>query len=129
MGFFFKTEHAMPTETTAPASLTNAQRDELLERLERDGFAELPFKLPPDLMGRCLAAIDRIAQEDRAKDALTRSVKRQNCVDRDFPSEADLAGKTPEQRWILGEPRPALRWWLPQGDDAQRLARYARHRA
>lgn len=47
-------------------------------------------------------------------------------VDRDFPTEADLEGLSAEERWLLGEPRPALRWWLPQGDDAQRMARFAR---
>ncbi len=47
-------------------------------------------------------------------------------VDRDFPDEADLEGLTSEERWLLGEPRPALRWWLPKGDDASRLARFAR---
>lgn len=47
-------------------------------------------------------------------------------VDRDFPTAADLEGLPSEERWLLGEPRPALRWWLPKGDDAQRLARFAR---
>lgn len=47
-------------------------------------------------------------------------------VDRDFPTEADLEGLSREERWLLGEPRPALRWWIPRGDDAQRLARFAR---
>jgi ectoine hydroxylase len=47
-------------------------------------------------------------------------------VDRDFPTEADLEGLTPEERWLLGEPRPSpLRWWLPSGDDKQRMARFA----
>lgn len=47
-------------------------------------------------------------------------------VDRNFPTEAALEGLTPEERWVLGEPRPSpLRWWLPSGDDAQRMARFA----
>jgi ectoine hydroxylase-related dioxygenase (phytanoyl-CoA dioxygenase family) len=46
-------------------------------------------------------------------------------LDREFPTEADLAGLSPEERWLLGEPRPALRWWLPQGDDATRMNRFA----
>lgn len=47
-------------------------------------------------------------------------------LDREFPTEADLAGLSAEERWLLGEPRPALRWWLPQGDDASRMARFGR---
>ncbi len=47
-------------------------------------------------------------------------------VDRDFPSEEQLSGLNPEECWILGEPRPALRWWLPSGDDNQRMGRYTR---
>jgi ectoine hydroxylase-related dioxygenase (phytanoyl-CoA dioxygenase family) len=47
-------------------------------------------------------------------------------VDRDYPTEADLEGLTPEERWILGEPRPtALRWWLPSAEDKLRMARFA----
>ena len=34
-------------------------------------------------------------------------------LDRDLPTEAQLDGLTAEERWLLGEPRPALRWWLP----------------
>ncbi len=48
-------------------------------------------------------------------------------VDRDFPTEAELAGLKSEERWILGEPRPSpLRWWLPSAEDKERLARFAR---
>jgi ectoine hydroxylase-related dioxygenase (phytanoyl-CoA dioxygenase family) len=48
-------------------------------------------------------------------------------VDRDFPTEMELEGLSPEERWILGEPRPSpLRWWLPNEEDSQRLARFAR---
>jgi hypothetical protein len=48
-------------------------------------------------------------------------------IDRDFPTEAELEGLTPEERWLLGEPRPSpLRWWLPDADDKERLARFAR---
>ncbi len=47
-------------------------------------------------------------------------------VDRDFPTEEQLAGVTPEESWILGEPRPALRWWLPTPEDRLRMSRYAR---
>ncbi|MEM7032897.1 MAG: phytanoyl-CoA dioxygenase family protein [Chloroflexota bacterium] len=47
-------------------------------------------------------------------------------VDRDFPSEADLVGLTDEERWLLGEPRPALRWWLPSPEDRERMGRFAR---
>lgn len=47
-------------------------------------------------------------------------------IDREFPTEADLEGFSREERWLLGEPRPALRWWIPREDDAQRLERFAR---
>lgn len=49
-------------------------------------------------------------------------------VDRADPTWADLAGCSPEEAWLLGEPRDnPLRWWLPNADDLQRLARFARH--
>jgi len=64
-------------------------------------------------------------------------VERKNCYvsycptwmrpfDREFPTAASLAGATPEERWLLGEPRPSLRWWLPSDEDASRMSRYAR---
>lgn len=46
-------------------------------------------------------------------------------VDRDFPTEAQLNGLSDEERWLLGEPRPAMRWWIPRGNDAQRMGRFA----
>lgn len=46
--------------------------------------------------------------------------------DRDLPSEEQLAGLSDEERWLLGEPRPATRWWLPNSDDVQRMARFKR---
>jgi ectoine hydroxylase-related dioxygenase (phytanoyl-CoA dioxygenase family) len=45
---------------------------------------------------------------------------------REFPTEAQLEGCTPVERWLLGEPRPALRWWLPNEEDRSRLAAYGR---
>ena len=47
-------------------------------------------------------------------------------VDRDFPTAEQLEGLSDEERWLLGEPREALRWWLPRGNDAQRMGRFAR---
>lgn len=47
-------------------------------------------------------------------------------LDRKSPTEADLADLSSEERWLLGEPRPALRWWLPSKEDAARLARLQR---
>lgn len=47
-------------------------------------------------------------------------------LDREFPTEEQLAGCTSEERWLLGEWRPAQRWWLPMGDDAARLSRFRR---
>ena len=47
-------------------------------------------------------------------------------LDREFPSEADLAGRTPEERWLLGEPRPAMRWWIPSPADLGRMSRFRR---
>lgn len=46
--------------------------------------------------------------------------------DRDFPSEESLSGRTPEERFLLGEPRPARRWWLPPDEDRARMGRFAR---
>jgi ectoine hydroxylase-related dioxygenase (phytanoyl-CoA dioxygenase family) len=67
-------------------------------------------------------------------------IERKNCyfsycptwmrpVDRDFPSTQSLEGATEEQRWLLGEPRPAMRWWLPDGQDVARMGRFARDSA
>ena len=47
-------------------------------------------------------------------------------VDREFPCEEELVGLTSEERWLLGEPRPAQRWWLPSQEDRGRMARFAR---
>ncbi|HEX4125285.1 MAG TPA: phytanoyl-CoA dioxygenase family protein [Tepidisphaeraceae bacterium] len=49
-------------------------------------------------------------------------------LDREYPTEVELRDHSPEQRWILGEPRPAIRWWLPSADDVQRLKRFRRDR-
>jgi len=47
--------------------------------------------------------------------------------DHDYPSEEALKGYDPEIRWILSEPRPAMRWWLPTGHDLTRLDRFKRN--
>ncbi len=47
-------------------------------------------------------------------------------IDREFPDAAELADLPAEMRWLLGEPRPAMRWWLPQGEDLVRMRRFAR---
>lgn len=47
-------------------------------------------------------------------------------LDREFPTEADLVGLSDEERWLLGEPRAAQRWWLPRENDSQRMARFKR---
>lgn len=63
-------------------TLSETDRDDLTERLEADGFAVLPGRLPEALSERVLAAIDRIAAEERATAGgqEARSVKRHNCV-------------------------------------------------
>ena len=48
------------------------------------------------------------------------------ALDRETLTIEQLDDYAPEARWLLGEPRPPLRWWLPSGDDAQRMARFAR---
>lgn len=64
-------------------------------------------------------------------------IERKNCyisycptwmkpLDREYPTGADLAGRSLEERWLLGEPRPAIRWWLPTAEDTARLGRFAR---
>lgn len=47
-------------------------------------------------------------------------------VDREFPTDEQLIGLSPEERWILGEPRPAQRWWIPNKDDSNRMSRFKR---
>jgi hypothetical protein len=49
-------------------------------------------------------------------------------LDRELPTEDDavLVGATLEERWLLGEPRPATRWWLPSDEDAARMRRFSR---
>ncbi len=67
----------------------------------------------------------------------TSDIERKNCyisycptwmrpLDREFPGEDSLNGATAEERWILGEARPANRWWIPSGDDLKRMSRYSR---
>jgi hypothetical protein len=46
--------------------------------------------------------------------------------DREFPDAESIAHRTPEERFLLGEPRPAKRWWLPTEEDRHRMSRYAR---
>jgi hypothetical protein len=54
-------------------------------------------------------------------------------LDREFPTTDSLAGATPEERWLLGEPLPAFvegriasRWWLPTDEDISRMSRFSR---
>jgi ectoine hydroxylase-related dioxygenase (phytanoyl-CoA dioxygenase family) len=47
-------------------------------------------------------------------------------LDREYPTAQQLEGRTPTERFLLGEPRPALRWWLPNDDDLIQLAAYRR---
>ncbi len=47
-------------------------------------------------------------------------------LDREFPTEAQLAGRSAEERWLLGEPRPATRWWMAAAGDVERMARFRR---
>ncbi len=48
-------------------------------------------------------------------------------LDREPLTDADdLSHLTLEEKWLLGEPRPALRWWIPSKEDAARMTRYGR---
>jgi len=50
-------------------------------------------------------------------------------IDREFPTEEalqKLGNLSPEERWLLGEPRPAIRWFLPTPEDQKRMSSYAR---
>jgi len=47
-------------------------------------------------------------------------------LDRELPTHEQLAGLSDEERWLLGEPRPAMRWWLPRGNDTERMSRFRR---
>ncbi len=46
--------------------------------------------------------------------------------DREPLRESDGGDLDPVTRWLLGEWRPAARWWLPSDADLQRLAPFAR---
>ena len=69
--------------STTSNGLSLQQRDALLAQFNRDGYVVLPDLLPSDLMADCLAAIDRIAAQQRAADPNLVGVKLQNCVDAD----------------------------------------------
>src|SRR5258708_7301056 len=78
--------------TEVEVRLSDAQRDTLVAQIERDGYAILPDKLPPELMAENLEAIDRIAARMRkerqalhqdASKPVQRSVKLQHCVEHD----------------------------------------------
>jgi ectoine hydroxylase-related dioxygenase (phytanoyl-CoA dioxygenase family) len=67
-------------------------------------------------------------------------IERKNCyisycptwmkpLDREYPTAAAISGFSAEQRWLLGEPRPAMRWWLPTGEDLARTSRFMRDSA
>jgi ectoine hydroxylase-related dioxygenase (phytanoyl-CoA dioxygenase family) len=47
-------------------------------------------------------------------------------LDREFPAMQAIAALTAEERWLLGEPRPALNWWWPSEDGLHRMDRYKR---
>lgn len=47
-------------------------------------------------------------------------------LDRETLTVEQLHEYSPEERWLLGEPRPPLRWWLPSPEDSQRMSRFAR---
>jgi len=47
-------------------------------------------------------------------------------LDREYPTAESLQGLEPEAKWLLGEPRPPIRWWLPSEDDMKRMDRYRR---
>jgi len=47
-------------------------------------------------------------------------------LDREFPNEEKLKGESKELRWILSEPRPPIRWWLPSTEDLTVLDKYKR---
>ncbi len=47
-------------------------------------------------------------------------------LDREFPTMEQLDGYSAEERWLLGEPRPAISWWLPGPKDTARMSRFAR---
>lgn len=66
-----------------PPALTGGQRDDLAARLDADGYAVLPGKLPEELRLAVLAAIDRYAAEKRSADPAVKSIKANNCVDLD----------------------------------------------
>ena len=78
----------MTTSPTSPADtrstrLSDGQREELMARLDRDGYVVLPQKLPPDFTREVLAAIDRLAVQMRRQNPALESLKLQNCVDYD----------------------------------------------
>jgi ectoine hydroxylase-related dioxygenase (phytanoyl-CoA dioxygenase family) len=46
--------------------------------------------------------------------------------DRELLRQGEGADLTDEERWLLGEWRPAARWWLPEASDERRMARFRR---
>lgn len=65
----------------ASHDLTNAQRDQLAEAFNRDGYVVLPERLPADLHQRCVQAIESLADQRRAADPKLNGVKIPGCVD------------------------------------------------
>jgi ectoine hydroxylase-related dioxygenase (phytanoyl-CoA dioxygenase family) len=47
-------------------------------------------------------------------------------LDREPLRPGDGPGLSAEERWLLGEPRESMRWWLPSAEDKTRLSRYER---
>lgn len=47
-------------------------------------------------------------------------------LDREYPTAESIEKLPSETKWVLGEPRPPVRWWLPSEDDLQRLDKYKR---
>src|SRR4051812_19314186 len=73
------------TDASAARRLSDAERSRLMADLDRDGYCILPDPLPEVLVRRCIAAIDRIATEQRRgrQAPADAAVKVMNAVDLD----------------------------------------------
>ena len=73
----------MKGTTEAEHSLTDAQRDEILARIEADSYAVLPFTLPQDMIDRAIAYMDTYCDNGRAEDPEQRFFIETNIVESD----------------------------------------------
>ena len=73
----------MKGTTEAGHSLTDAQRDEILARIEAESFVILPFTLPQDMIDRAVAYMDTCCDKGRAENPQQYYFSETNIVESD----------------------------------------------